>query len=190
MDEDEFVAFVDESEPLQDVEPGTYMLAAAILRRSDAASIRSAAARLRRPGQAKAHWHDERTLAGRNRLSEAGASAAVDHLVIIRVGDPSAGSERRRRLCLERLCFELYGMGVRAVTFESRGPADKLDRNLVDALRARKLIDATLRVDHISGPGEPLLWFPDIVCGAVNQDRAGVTSFFDKFRDRAIVIEI
>lgn len=52
---------------------------------------------------------------------------------------------------------------------ESRGYADdKRDMEMVGSLRAKKTLKGELRVDHVRGPDEPLLWLPDAVCGAVN----------------------
>jgi hypothetical protein len=74
---------------------------------------------------------------------------------------------------MERLLAELELRSVRMVVAESRGPGDRLDRLLVDTLRAKGAVGSAVRVEHAPGPTEPLLWVADTVCGAVVQDRCG-----------------
>lgn len=186
----DFVAFIDESEPRQDVDPGTYLLTAAIFDRAVEQVERDRMSSARPRGAAKAHWHDEVNDGGRRRLVNALAALRVEYVVVVRLGDPSVKAERRRRLCLERLSFELHEMRVEQAVFESRGPSDKFDRKLVDALRAKRTISARLRVDHANGPAEPLLWVPDIVCGAYSYERRGDSRFFEPLRERTTVISI
>lgn len=58
---------------------------------------------------------------------------------------------------------------VTRVVFESRGAADdQRDMKMVQSLRASRTITSGMRVDHVRGAQEPLLWLPDAVCGAVN----------------------
>lgn len=187
---EEYVAFVDESEPRQDRLPGSYLLASAVVRDEDLDAVRTTAAPLRRAGQTKAHWRDATSRSGRMELVRGVATADLLSLVVVRTGNPSDSTERRRRLCLQRLCFELQDMGVNKVVMESRGPGDKRDRHLLDTLRARKVIGPNLRLDHLPGPEEPALWLADIVCGAVSWDRLGESSYLDVIRDRTILIEI
>ena len=57
--------------------------------------------------------------------------------------------ERRRRLCLERMMFELQAMSINRMAMESRGPADdRRDRAMLDAMRASKRIESSLRMEH------------------------------------------
>jgi hypothetical protein len=72
------------------------------------------------------------------------------------------------------MLFELDRLGVGAATFESRGPVDdRRDRNMLDALRARHVVSKELRITHTPGPKDALLWVPDVVCGAVTNERTG-----------------
>jgi hypothetical protein len=52
-------AWVDESGSDHEKDPGTYVLAAAIGRRTCEDDVREQMARLRLPGQVKLHWRDE-----------------------------------------------------------------------------------------------------------------------------------
>jgi len=183
-------AYIDESESRQDVDPGAYLLCAALLADDDRDRHRGRMLALKRPGQKKVHWHEESTDAGRMALVDAIADAGGEYLAVVRVGDASTRIERRRRLCLERLCYELHILGVEEMILESRGPADRLDRALLDSLRAKKAVDGTLRMDHEPGPAEPLLWIPDIVCGALTQDRIGNTELLDPLRSKLTLIEV
>lgn len=52
------------------------------------------------------------------------------------------------------------------MTLESRGRADdKRNRDALAAFRAKRAVSPRLRIDHLPGPAEPLLWIPDAVCG-------------------------
>jgi hypothetical protein len=185
-----FVAFVDESEPRQDRDPGTYILCAVVLPIDSQIESRERMRNLKLPHQTKVHWHEESSVKGRTALVESVASIAAEHLVVVRLGDTASRSERRRRQCLERLCYELHTLGVTRVVIESRGPSDKLDRHLIDTMRAKKVIDSTLRIEHIPGPAEPLLWMPDVVCGAVSQARLGDPAYMNQLRHAMTIIEV
>jgi hypothetical protein len=47
-------------------------------------------------------------------------------------------------------------------------------------VRARQEISPNIRVDHESGPKEPLLWLPDVVAGAVVAARCGNPAYFEQ----------
>ena len=82
--------------------------------------------------------------------------------------------ERGRRICLERLLYELEAAGVSAVSLEERTlTLNKKDLFMVHAWRARHVIGHGLRVDHGDPTKEPLLWLPDIVAGAVMATHRG-----------------
>jgi hypothetical protein len=185
-----FTAFVDESESWQDRDPGTYLLCAAVIASDMQEEFRDQMMQLKRPSQKKVHWHEELTDRGRMALVRGVASVSAEHLVVVRVGDTGTRIERRRRLCLERLCYELEQFGVDDVIVESRGPSDKLDRQLLDTMRSRRIIGPSLRLHHRPGPAEPLLWVPDVVCGAVTQDRVGNSSFIAPLRTMITTIEV
>lgn len=134
---------------------------------------------LRLKGQHKLHWRDEGEKR-RQEITETIAAAPLRHLIVVRDGQPGEKPERRRRHCLERLLCELDQVGVGTVTFESRGPKDdKRDRSMLDALRAKKVVATDLRMEHVAGPREALLWVADAVCGAVVQSRTGETVYLE-----------
>jgi hypothetical protein len=166
-----FRAYVDESESRQDRDPGTYILSAAICEKEREEGLREAMATRRPASGGKLHWRSASTR-DRAELAAEVSTLQVEHLVVVRLGDTDASSERRRRLCLSRMFFELAELGVTQMTAESRGAADdRRDRNLLDQLRAQRRIPTSLRLDHRPGPAEPLLWIPDVVAGAITRYR-------------------
>jgi hypothetical protein len=178
----ELTAFIDESGPAQAADAGSYMLAAALCEPDVIEHARDQMRELRLRGQIKLHWRNE---SHKRRLQVAETVSRLDlvHLVVVREGSVASTTrpERRRRACLERMLYELDQWTVAIARFESRGPADdRRDRAMLDALRARRTVGSDLRIDHVRGPLEPLLWIPDAVCGAVRQSRAGDSSYLQR----------
>jgi len=84
---------------------------------------------------------------------------------------------------------DLPGAPGRAFTcwavFESRGTVgDARDREIVQAMRVRQAIRPGFRADHAGPLGEPLLWLPDAVAGAVRASYDGDPSYLDVMRPR------
>ncbi|HUZ26764.1 MAG TPA: hypothetical protein VMV07_23675 [Streptosporangiaceae bacterium] len=172
-------AFLDESQSDHQRDPDVYMLAAAVCGHSALTPAREAITALRLKGQVKLHWHDESDKR-RQLITETIAGLGLDHLVVVRDGQPGEKPERRRRHCLERMLWELDQLDVGIATFESRGPADdRRDRLMLDALRSRNYVSADLRIAHVIGPGEALLWVADAICGAVVRHRTGDQTYLD-----------
>lgn len=179
------LAFIDESQSNRRLDPETYILAAGVCDPVIADAVRTAVSALRLKGQRKLHWRDE-SLKRRLVIAEAIARLPLEHLIVVRDGTEGERVERRRRLCLERLLYELDQLHVACATFESRGAADdRRDRSMLDALRARRTVSASLRIVHEKGPLEALLWIPDAVCGAVAGHRTGDTIYLDLIRETA-----
>lgn len=87
---------------------------------------------------------------------------------------------------------ELQLLGVEAVTLESRGPKDDArDAQTLDFMRrSRSLSGARLHMKHQPGPADPLLWVPDIICGAVTRQRLGDPSYLQVLRAKVELISI
>jgi hypothetical protein len=187
----EAIAFLDESAPRQDREPGTYLIAAAILAGEDQPAAREQMVRVKPKGLAKAHWHQQPDQRQRRTLVAAVAALPGTQLVVVRVGAPDIRPERRRRICLERMAYELGELGVHEAVIESRGAADdSRDVDLLQALRRQHALAAPLRFDHLAGPAEPLLWAPDILCGALNEARMGDDTYLAMLPNlRVVVVE-
>ena len=61
---------------------------------------------------------------------------------------------------------------------------------MLDALRARNVVSGELRITHTPGPKDALLWVPDIVCGAVTNERTGRGEYAEILASRLRVITI
>jgi hypothetical protein len=178
-------AFVDESQSRSARDPNTYLLAAAVCNQTSVPSVRAEIDALRVSGARKLHWRDE-DRKRRRKIAESIAGMPLVHVVVVRDGQPDEKPERRRRHCMERLLYELDTLDVDTVTFESRGPKDdKRDRDMLDALRSKKMIPSTLRIEHAIGLHEPMLWIADAICGAVVQFRTGDPTYLDTIRAHA-----
>lgn len=168
-----WVAFLDESGSDSRRDPGAYIVSAVVLDAADVEEVREAMTVLRLPGQRKLHWRDEdddRRLTIVKTLSQ----LPIEHYVAVHDGHAAEPSERRRRLAMERLLFELDQMGATEVIMESRGPKDdRRDRNHLDQLRAAQTVGSAVRMNHAKGPVEPGLWTADATCGAIVRDRVG-----------------
>lgn len=55
------------------------------------------------------------------------------------------------------------------------------DVELLNALRSQRLVGPELRIEHLPGPSDPLLWVPDVVAGAVGAERRGDASYIEHF---------
>lgn len=184
-----YIAFGDESASRRQMDPGTYMFAAALLDPARATTVREQMRALLLPGQKKVHWREDRDHR-HDIVVDVIAGAGVEALVVVRQGSVDDRDERQRRKCLERFVPELEALGCAHLVLESRGPADdKRDRAMLDALRARQL-STSLRLDHMPGPAEPLLWIADAVCGAITADRTGEPRWLDRVRRTIEVIAI
>lgn len=184
-----YLAYGDESASRRQLDPGVYMFAAALLEPAREIAVRALMRDLLLPGQKKVHWREDRDRR-HDVVVDAIAHAGVEALVVVRQGPDGESDERRRRKTLERFVPELEVLGCAHLVLESRGPADDhRDRVMLDALRARRL-STSLRLDHTPGPGEPLLWIADAVCGAVTADRTGDSRWLDALRRSTEVITI
>lgn len=173
-----FTAWVDESGSNAALDPGVYMLAAAIAEPGALNDLRGAMQALKLPSQAKVHWHGD-SPARHLIVTRTLAALPIESIVVVRVA-ASDGAERSRRKCLRELLCELHALGCTEVTLESRGPADdRRDMQILDVLRRSRHPAGGIRLYHEVGPKEPMLWIPDAVCGAVTQKRVGEGRYFD-----------
>lgn len=166
-----------------------YLLTAVLVHAHDAESVRSSVRGLLLPSQCRLHWHEE---SGRRRrlLSAAVANLPLRAVVVARCGPATEPDERRRRKRLETLADVLERRGCRSLVLESRGPrADRRDRDMLDALRSRRIVSA-LRLSHQAAGSDPLLWVADMVCGAVAADLRGEPSHRDLLAASVEVVRV
>ncbi|MEV0697790.1 hypothetical protein AB0I53_07710 [Saccharopolyspora sp. NPDC050389] len=178
-------AYVDES---YDLTIGVYILTASIVNLDDAEEIRCALRELRRGGE-KLHWSKEPPHR-RSEITKVLCSLTARSVAVVGTSKPLF-PERGRRKCLEALLPELELAGADIVTFETRQKhSNKLDADMVDACRQKRLITPHLRVTFAPGSSEPLLWIPDVTCGAVLAAERGDESYMNQVRDSAQVIRV
>lgn len=162
-----WIAYVDESMRQRHDESGIYVLAAAMFDDVDASELRLVMRSLVR-GRRNFHWRHEEP-ADRRKAVASIADLGALHLVVVGAGLDCKRQERGRRQCLTRLLWELQDCGVSQVMLDARRPAqNQRDMRLLAALRARQILGAGLRIDHVSGRREPLEWLADIVAGSVS----------------------
>ncbi|WP_157556192.1 hypothetical protein [Herbidospora yilanensis] len=138
-------------------------------------------------GQRKVHWRDE-SHDRRLKLVDAIADLPVEGFVVVRVAGEADRPERRRRKCLEVLFRELAVLECGELVLESRGPADdRRDREMLEHLRRRRCLAAPLRLFHEPGPSDPMLWIPDVLCGAVGHSRTGAVEYLERLTSRVTV---
>jgi hypothetical protein len=148
-------AWGDESASNATADPGTYIIAAAIMFDDDVDNCRDAMGRLRLGTERKVHWRSDSPARHRH-VVQVVRDLPVEGFVVVRnsTGEPP---ERCRRKCLERLVPQLHELSCQTLTLESRGSApDRRDMRLVDALRRSRTISSAIKVDHLPGPKDPL----------------------------------
>jgi hypothetical protein len=167
-----FSAYADESARFTSAgSRGCYVIAAVVVADGDAQKFRDVMAPLAHRPKGF-HWA-EADKAQRHEAVEAILSVPSLHVVSVAAPLDNARQERARRLCLERLLFELESAGVDHVYLERRTEIlNQKDRDVVDGFRARRVI-AHIRIDHAPPANEPLLWVPDVVAGAIGLDAVG-----------------
>ena len=170
------------SESNQRIDPHTYLLAAAILHDQHATEVAQRMAQLRpRSGQpTKLHWHGE-SPQSRKTITQTITQIPALHVVVVRSGRPREPAERRRRKCFERLAHEFTVLGVEHVTAEARErKANERELQYFNQLRTSRVIGPQVRLDHVPGPNEPLLWIADAVADAVTAARTGTPDYLDE----------
>ncbi|MER7080213.1 hypothetical protein SAMN02982929_03787 [Saccharopolyspora kobensis] len=178
-------AYVDES---YDLTIGVYILTATIVDLTDAEDFRSTMRGLRRGGE-KLHWSKEPPHR-RTELTKVLSSLLVHSVVAIGCSKPLF-PERGRRKCLESLLPELETHGADIATFETRQKhSNKLDADMVDACRQKRLITSNIRITFAPGTSEPLLWIPDIVCGIALSAERGDEKYLRQAGERIRIIRI
>jgi hypothetical protein len=172
-----FTAWGDESGSQATVDPGVYMLAAALCEHEREDAVRSAMTAARLRYEPKVHWHG-RNAFDRRRIAELVGGLPIEMLVVVRSGPTSDSIERRRRKCLQAMIMELSDLGCADLVLESRGGADdRKDLVMLDTMRRSKMLQSGLHMAHAKGPTEAMLWVPDVVCGAMTQERVGDGSY-------------
>jgi hypothetical protein len=186
----ELHAWVDESihSPVSGVSEGMYVLAAAVAPADMCDSTRASLRSLIPRGAARLHWRHESAPLKRK---IAATITGLDFTGLVVVGVRPDGPERARRMCMERLLFELDEMRISTVWLESRTQSlNRKDQTMVAALRSKKVISELLRAEFQLPSQEPMLWLPDAIAGAVGMARKGVDVALRETMGELIELEI
>ncbi|WP_082096176.1 hypothetical protein [Demequina flava] len=178
-------AFVDESIAMRGEAQQEYLLCAALIAEDACVDTRLSLRRLLKPGQVKWHWTDE-SGSRKREMIEAISSLGSLNVIVTHLDAQRRKVDRYRRKCLETLYRELASMEVVDLTLESRSPAqDRQDVAHLTALRHAGL-DPRLRIEHLRGGDESLLWIADAVLGAVNAYAKGDRSYLEQLRSTVV----
>jgi len=183
------VAFADESGSSALRDPDTYLMAAVLIPDSQHDEARAIMSSLKHRGERKLHWYDENETT-RSRIAETIGAMSLPSIVVVR-SQTGEREERKRRKCLEQLLVSLDDAGVVQLNLESRGKQqDDRDMGLVQVLRSQKVLSGELRVDHLPGPTEPLLWIADSICGAYVSLRIGEQSHWQHVEQTSTILDV
>lgn len=184
-----FCAWGDESGSVPGIDDDVYLMGAIIATPANAPVLGEAMRDLLLPGQKKVHWHGDQP-SRHDAVIDVVSALPLEAVVVVRQGPKTDKDDRRRRKVLEALAPALDGLGCVDLTLESRGSrADKRDREMLDALRARQRVDR-LRLTHAPGPSDPLLWVADAVVGAVVAARVGQPQWRRRLENKLTVTEV
>lgn len=166
-------AWVDESmhQATEQLPAGIYILAATIADPTRCEPVREGLRTLLAGSNKRLHWRDESPRRQRQ-IAAAIAEYNTTHTVVIGAPLDHRRQERARRLCLQRLLYELTLVGVTDVWLEARTASlNRKDITMVAALRSSGAVPSHLRVEPIAPTEEPMLWIPDAVAGVVGSYR-------------------
>jgi hypothetical protein len=171
-------AWVDESmhEPMGALPTPTYLLAATIAQPANCDLVRDDLRALLIGKSKRLHWRDESN-ARQQVIASVIARHDLIHTVVVGVPLDRRRQERGRRQCMERLLQELTELDVENVWLESRTETlNGKDIQLVAAVRSKRLLPSSLRVDFALPSEEPMLWLPDAVAGALGAHKKATNS--------------
>lgn len=146
-----------------------YAVAVAVIDPAHVDAVRAGMYDLRPRGAKKNHFRDNSPRTNATVVSGL-LDLPVTGIVVAHEGNGALRQERQRGVCLRRLLPALQASGVTQLTWESRGAADdRRDLAVVEGLRRSRHITRELRVEHVPGPADPILWLADTICGAFGQ---------------------
>ena len=180
------VAYIDESSAYRPPNRQEYMICAAIIDSQDLEQVREELRPLLLPGQVKLHWTDERN-SRRRKIVETLSGIDSMQAIITHQSEVSKRTERHRRKCLEQMYFELSEMHIHNVTLESRQEAqNKRDLAHIVALQGQGQ-SVNIRLQHVRGGDDPILWVPDAVLGALNSVHLGEEQYWEKLYGKVLL---
>ncbi|WP_231595124.1 hypothetical protein [Salinibacterium sp. SWN1162] len=181
-----FHAFADESSANRGESQQEYLIGAALVPVDECEDVRERLRPLLLPGQIKLHWTDE-SESRRRRIIALLCELGTMNVVIAHRSTRQKKTERFRRKCLGDFYSEMTAMNVQDVTLESRSPKqDKLDRAHIVGLQNSGQSKG-VRITHLRGGDEPLLWIADAALGAINADYLGEKSHLEALSHTFVV---
>ena len=184
--ESQLVAYIDESSAYRPPNRQEYLICAAIIDSQDLEQVREELRPLLLPGQVKLHWTDERN-SRRRKIVETLSGIDSMQAIITHQSEVSKRTERHRRKCLEQMYFELSEMHIHNVTLESRQEAqNKRDLAHIVALQGQGQ-SVNIRLQHVRGGDDPILWVPDAVLGALNSVHLGEEQYWEKLYGKVLL---
>lgn len=178
-------AYVDESSSISGATQ-EYLLCGTVVNSDEEYELRSALRELLLPGQTKFHWTKEKR-ARRHLIIDVISRSATLHFVVSHTDEARRNDERYRRKCLERLYRTLEHESVENLVLESRSTRQNLrDRQHIIALQTSGDVPR-IRILHVPGRVEPLLWISDAILGAINAARLGDTQFMRRLNEHTMI---
>jgi hypothetical protein len=116
---------------------------------------------LRRPGQRRIHFVNERPDRRRGLLAEIGSLPASAYFL-----SASGKHVPARRNCLQNAMIALADRPVRRFVLEAGDAEDHRDRQTATAMSAKVPWLSSVYLEHLRSHEEPLLWIPDALAWA------------------------
>ncbi len=155
-----------------------YVLSVARVETEWEGSVRESMLALKNSGELKIRWHQS-SPKRRHKLTATVARMPLSLISVAHHGRSAEATERQRRKTLERIIYETNADVPQTLTLESRGISDdRKDIAFMSKLRRSSGRLESTQIEHVPGRMEPLLWIPDIVCGAVFAHLNGESEFW------------
>jgi hypothetical protein len=162
-----------------------YVLGVAMFANAEQDISRTHIRKLKRTGT-KMHWHKE-SRKSRLKICQELATLPFVGLVVSSVSPSLVREERQRRVGLLHVVDKLSMFDCRELHLESRGKhLDAAEVQFIARSMDFRPTPAPIRVGHLTGRQEPLLWLADFVCGAFNLWARGDSQAWKLFEDKIL----
>jgi hypothetical protein len=162
------IAYVDES--IREGDSGLYyVVAAAVVLRSDVTWARNEMRKLLHAGEPYLHWHQIADVGRRREILARLAEVQLGAFAVVYYPAARRRQEEARRRALLGLMSDLTVVeGVKEIVLESRRPRlDRNDRITVREGRQSRHLPNDLTYSHVLKSQEPLLWAADVIAGVI-----------------------
>ncbi len=157
---------------------GHYVLSAVRVKPDCEVFVRAEMLKLKVSSESKVHWRKS-SPQRKHLFLDSLVDMPITHITVARRATSTEATERQRRKTLERLIFETNDLGSDRLVLESRGIGDdRKDIAFMSKLRRSSGRLESTQIEHVPGRIKPLLWIPDIVCGAVFAHLNGQSGFW------------